>query len=171
VYSGRKITASLGNVTVRGERRWKGQGGARWPTVCLSMYSITENIYYSQLSSVTLLLQPERNFSHRIIQVKDWVLSPYMLSSCCLLLPPTCLLVTVNEARSYFAFTIADPKNTELWQLIRRAGNCHELFHKDKPNNRRLAASMVTLRNLLTFCAQRFPNTANRYSLQRVRIG
>jgi hypothetical protein len=164
VYSGRKITASLGNVIVRGEKRWKEQGGARWPTVCLSVYSITENIYYSQLSSVTLLLQPERKFSHLILQEKDWVLS-------LLLLPPTCLLVTVNESRSYFAFTIADPKNTELWQLIRRAGNSHELFHKDKPNNRRLAASMVTLRNLLTFCAQRFPNTENRYSLQRVRIG
>jgi len=28
LYSGRKITASLGNVTVRGEKRWKGQGGS-----------------------------------------------------------------------------------------------------------------------------------------------
>jgi hypothetical protein len=27
LYSGRKITASLGNVTVRGEKRLKGQGG------------------------------------------------------------------------------------------------------------------------------------------------
>jgi hypothetical protein len=27
----------------------------------LSMYSITENIYYSQLSSVAILLQPEPN--------------------------------------------------------------------------------------------------------------
>jgi hypothetical protein len=27
-YSGRKITVSLGNVTVRGEKRWKGQGGS-----------------------------------------------------------------------------------------------------------------------------------------------
>jgi hypothetical protein len=26
-YSGRKITESMGNVTVRGEKRWKGQGG------------------------------------------------------------------------------------------------------------------------------------------------
>jgi hypothetical protein len=59
MYSGRKITDSLGNVTVRGEKVWKEQGGARWPTVCLSMYSITENMHYSQLSSVTLLLQPE----------------------------------------------------------------------------------------------------------------
>jgi hypothetical protein len=39
--------------------------------------------------------------AHRIIQRKDWVLSPYVLSSCGLPLPPTCLLVTVNEARSY----------------------------------------------------------------------
>jgi hypothetical protein len=60
-YSGRKITASLGNVTVRGENRWKGQGGSTTARVFLSMYSITENIYYSQLSSVALLLQPERS--------------------------------------------------------------------------------------------------------------
>jgi hypothetical protein len=65
-----------------------------------SMYSITENIYYSHLASVALLLQPEP-ISHRIIQGKDWVLSPYVLSSCGLLLPPTRLLVTVNDTRSY----------------------------------------------------------------------
>jgi hypothetical protein len=57
-YSARKITESLGNVTVRGENG-KRKGGARWPTVCLSMYNITENIYYSQLSSVAILLQHE----------------------------------------------------------------------------------------------------------------
>jgi hypothetical protein len=33
--------------------------GQRHCQVCLSMYSITENIYYSQLSSVAILLQPE----------------------------------------------------------------------------------------------------------------
>jgi hypothetical protein len=44
--------------------------------------------------------------SHRIIQGKDWVLSPYVLSTCGLPLPPTCLLVTVSEARSYFASTV-----------------------------------------------------------------
>jgi hypothetical protein len=55
-YSGRKITESLGNVTVRGEKDGKSKGGARLSTVCLSMYSITENIYYSQLSSVAILL-------------------------------------------------------------------------------------------------------------------
>jgi hypothetical protein len=69
------------------------------------MYSITENIYYSQLSSVAILLQPEP-VSHRIIQGKDWVHSPYVLSSCGLPLPPTCLLVTVNQTRSYFASTV-----------------------------------------------------------------
>jgi hypothetical protein len=67
-----------------------------------SMYSTTENIYYSHLASVALLLQPE-SISHRIIKGKDWVLSPYVLSSFGLPLPPTCLLVKVNEARSYFA--------------------------------------------------------------------
>jgi hypothetical protein len=37
------------------------KGGARRRRVCLSMYIVTEDIYYSQLSSVALLLQPERN--------------------------------------------------------------------------------------------------------------
>jgi hypothetical protein len=141
-YSGRKITASLGNVTVRGEKIWKGQGrstmakslseltpwrqnpkvhhrihnipppvtilsqldpiytppvnlpmiqsdpilqstpwSSKWSLsfwlshqnpvqipllshacyMSLSMYIITENIYYSQLSSVAVLLQPEPN--------------------------------------------------------------------------------------------------------------
>jgi hypothetical protein len=61
MYSGRKIAESLGNVTVRGEKRWKSKRGARLSTVCLSMYSITENIYYSQMSSAAILLQPEPN--------------------------------------------------------------------------------------------------------------
>jgi hypothetical protein len=61
IYSGRKITASFGNVTVRGEKYGKSKGEARWRRVCLSLYSITENIYYSQLSPVAILLQPEPN--------------------------------------------------------------------------------------------------------------
>jgi hypothetical protein len=68
----------------------------------LSMYSITENIYYSQLSSVAILLQPEPNCSTSHNTRKDCVLSPYVLSFCGLPLPPTCLVVTVNEARCYF---------------------------------------------------------------------
>jgi hypothetical protein len=106
-YSGRKITESLGNVTVRGEKYGKSKGEARWPTVCLSMYSITENIYYPQLSSVATPLQPEP-VSHRIIQGNDCVFSPSVVSSFGLPLPPTCLLLTASEARSYFASTI-DP--------------------------------------------------------------
>jgi hypothetical protein len=80
----------------------RGKGDCQ---VCLSMYSITENIYYWQLSSVALLLQPEP-VSHRIIQGNDCVFSPSVLSSFGLPLSPTCLLVTVTEARSYFASTI-----------------------------------------------------------------
>jgi hypothetical protein len=95
LYSGRKIPASFG----------KSKGEAWWRRDCLSMYSITENIYYSQPSPVALLLQPEPA-THRIIQGKHCVLTPYVLSSCGLPLPPTYLLVTVNEARSYFASTI-----------------------------------------------------------------
>jgi hypothetical protein len=74
-------------------------------TVCLNMYSITENIYHSQLSSVAILLQPEP-VSHRIIQVNDCVFSPSVLSSFGLPLPPTRLVLTVSEARSYFASTV-----------------------------------------------------------------
>jgi hypothetical protein len=55
------ITASFGNVTVRGKKDGKGKGEARWRS--LSMYSITENIYYSQLSSAALPLQPEPDFT------------------------------------------------------------------------------------------------------------
>jgi hypothetical protein len=71
----------------------------------LSVYNITENIYYSQLFSVAIFLQSEP-VSHRIIQGKDCFLSPYVLSSCGLPLPPKCRRLTVNEARSYFASTI-----------------------------------------------------------------
>jgi hypothetical protein len=69
----------------------------------LSMYSITENIYYSQLSSVAILLQPEPNC---FTSYNDCVLSPSVLSSFGLPLPPTCLVLTVSEARSYFTSTI-----------------------------------------------------------------
>jgi hypothetical protein len=70
-----------------------------------AMYSITENIYCSQLSSVAILLKPEP-ISYRTIQGKHCVLSLSVLSSCGLPLSPTCLLLTANEARSYFAYTI-----------------------------------------------------------------
>jgi hypothetical protein len=101
-------------MSQRGEKDGKSKGGARWPTVCLSMYSITENIYYSQLSSVEILLLPEP-VSHRIMQGKECVLSPYVLSSCGLPLPPTCLLLTINEARSYFASTIPSGECVEQY--------------------------------------------------------
>jgi hypothetical protein len=79
------------------------------------MYSITENIYCSQLSSVTVLLQPEPVFKSYSTR-KDWVLSPNGLSPCGLPLPPTCLLVTANEARSYFASTL--PCRPIKWAAI-----------------------------------------------------
>jgi hypothetical protein len=43
-----------------------------------------------------------------IIQGNDCVFSPSVLSSFGLPLPPTCLVLTVSEARSYFASTIPD---------------------------------------------------------------
>jgi hypothetical protein len=105
VYSRRKITESLGNVTIRGKKDGRSKGEGRLPSVCLSMYSITENIYYSQPSSVAILLQPE-TVSYRIIQGNDCVFSPSVLSSLGLPLPPTWLILTVSEARSYFASTV-----------------------------------------------------------------
>jgi hypothetical protein len=113
VYSGRKITESLGNVAERGEKDGKSKGGARLSTACLSMYSITENIYCSQLSSVVILLQPEP-VSHSIIQGKDWVFTPSVISSFGLPLPPTCLVLTVKEARSYFASTLHTRYDTHM---------------------------------------------------------
>jgi hypothetical protein len=74
-------------------------------TVCLSMYSITENIYYSQLSSVTIFLQPEPNCCTSY-NTRTGFCSLSLLSSCGLRLPPTCLVLTVKGARSYFASTI-----------------------------------------------------------------
>jgi hypothetical protein len=105
-HSGRKITESLWNVTVRGEKYGKSKVGAQCPTVCLSMYSITENIYYSQLSSVAILLQPEPN-CFTSYNTRKALCSLPLLSSCGLPLPPTCLLLTANEARRYFASTIS----------------------------------------------------------------
>jgi hypothetical protein len=65
------------------------------------------------LSSVVILLQPDP-VSHRIIQGKVCVLSSSVLSSYGLPLPPTCLLLTVNEARSYFSSTIILPVSEEI---------------------------------------------------------
>jgi hypothetical protein len=50
-YSGCKITLSLSYIIVRGKGRWKGQGGARWQLVCLSMYSVTKNIFSLLIST------------------------------------------------------------------------------------------------------------------------
>jgi hypothetical protein len=69
------------------------------------MYSITENIYYSQLSSVAILLQPEPN-CFTPYNTRKRLFSPSVLSPCGLRLPPTCLLLMVIEDRSYFASTI-----------------------------------------------------------------
>jgi hypothetical protein len=71
-YSGCKITENLGNVTVRGEKDRKSKGGARLSIVCLSMYIITENIYYSQLSFVVILLQSEPN-CFTSYNIKKWL--------------------------------------------------------------------------------------------------
>jgi hypothetical protein len=85
--------------------RWKEQGGTRLSTVCLSMYSITENIYYSRLSSVAILLQPETN-CFTSYNTSKWLLCSLSLCACGLPLSLWCLLLTVSEAHSYVASTI-----------------------------------------------------------------
>jgi hypothetical protein len=97
-YKGRKVTESLGNVTVRGEKDGKSKRGARLSTVSLSMYIITENIYYSQLSSVEILLQPEPNCSTSYYTRKGLC----SLSTCAIILrsPPASHVFTSNGQRS-----------------------------------------------------------------------
>jgi hypothetical protein len=77
------------------------------------MYSITENIYCSQLSSVAILLQSEPN-CFTLYNTRKALCSLSVLSYCGLPLSPTCLLLTANEARSYFASTI------ELYRSLAR---------------------------------------------------
>jgi hypothetical protein len=83
------------------ERAW----GERDCQQCLSMYSITENIYYSQLSSVAILLQLEPN-CFTSYNTRKGLCS---VSLCAIILrsPPSSHVSTsVSEARSYFASTI-----------------------------------------------------------------
>jgi hypothetical protein len=131
IYSERKINGSLGNVTVRGGKRWKGQGGARWPTVCLSMYSITENIYYSQLSSVAMLLQPEPNCFH--IHGKDCV-----LSSCAIALrsSPSSHVSTCNGQRSSQLFCVHYTQYTVVCKTVQLRAVAHATIIETSYANR-----------------------------------
>jgi hypothetical protein len=71
---------------------------------CLSMYSITENIYYSQLSSVAILLQPEPN-CFTSYNARKGLCS---LSLCAIVLrsPPPSLVSTSNGQRSSQLFCV-----------------------------------------------------------------
>jgi hypothetical protein len=101
-YSGRKITESLGNVTVRGEK-WKGQGRNAMAK-SLGMNSLPENICCSQLSSIAIRLQPGGNcFTSYSTRKGLGSLFSYAIALRSFL-PPTCLLVKVIEARSYEYF-------------------------------------------------------------------
>jgi hypothetical protein len=122
MYSGRKTTESLGNVTVRGEKRWKEQGGARWPTVC--MYSITENIYYLQLSSVAILQQPEPNCFTSCNTMKGLC----SLSLCAIVLrsSPDSHVSTFNSQRSSPLFCV----HYSLVVVVRRFRGAYCLHHQ-----------------------------------------
>jgi hypothetical protein len=67
----------------------------------LSMYSITENIYYSQLSSVAILLQPENVFT--LYSTRKGLGS---LSSCAVALGSSSHVSTCNGQRSSQLFCI-----------------------------------------------------------------
>jgi hypothetical protein len=73
MYSRRKITESSWNVTVWREKYGKSKRAARLSTVCLSMYSLTENIYNSQL--LRFFCRLNLTVSHRITQGKHCALS------------------------------------------------------------------------------------------------
>jgi hypothetical protein len=104
LYSGRKITASFGNVTVRGEKDGRGKGEVQWRRVCLSMYSITENICYTQLSSVAILLQLEPN-CFTSYNTKKGLGS---VSLCAIVMPssPSSHVYTCNSQRSSQLFCV-----------------------------------------------------------------
>jgi hypothetical protein len=84
--------------------------------------------------------------SHRIIQIKYWVLCHYVLSSSGLHLPPTCLLGTVNEARSYFASTIQ-----YILKLKKR--NCTNLIKKWSPASLCVVHAILSVVRNINQCA------------------
>jgi hypothetical protein len=119
MYSGRKITESLGNVTVRGEKDGKSKRGARLSTVCLSMYSITENIYCSQLSSVAILLQPEPK-CFTSYNTREWLCS---LSLCTIVLRSPFHVSTSNGQRSLQLFCVHHRKQSNF-KLLAEGQQC-----------------------------------------------
>jgi hypothetical protein len=88
MYSGRKITPSLGYVTKDGKERWKGQGVARQQRVCLSMYSVNENIFPLLISTqsaafwftdfhITLYFVNQRNYKTLAMQAHVFTRTRY----------------------------------------------------------------------------------------------
>jgi hypothetical protein len=91
----------LRKVTVSREKRWKEQGGSAMAS-SLSMYSITENIYYSQLPSVAILLQPEPN-CFTSCSTSKWLCS---FSLCAIILRSPSHVPTCNGQRSSQLFCV-----------------------------------------------------------------
>jgi hypothetical protein len=90
-YSGRRITLSFSYVTEIGEGRWEGQGAARRQRVCLSMYSVTENIYSLLISTqsvafsctdfyTTLYFTNQRNYKTLAMQAHALTRTRYFYS-------------------------------------------------------------------------------------------
>jgi hypothetical protein len=109
------------------------------------MYSITENIYYSQLSSVAILLQPEPNCFTSYNTRKG--LCSLSLCAVVLRFPPQCHADKISEARSYFASTVLASSTTsvhavggERFREIRVGGNIMFSGYKEIAKQIRVAA-------------------------------
>jgi hypothetical protein len=126
---------------------------AKWDHVAGGQQQLHTGKVMSDCYSTTHICPPLRYFcslnptvSHRIIQRKYWVLCHYVLSSFGLPLPPTCLLVADNEARSYFASTIQ-------YILKLKERNCTNLIKKWSPASLCVVHAILSVVRNINQCA------------------
>jgi hypothetical protein len=115
---------------------WKEQRGSAMSNVCLSMYSITENIYYSQLSSVAIVLQPEPNCftSYNTRKALCSLSLSLSLSLCAVALPssPSSHVSTSNGQRSSQLFCVHYSTDLSVRLLATLLCNTHQNVQHDK---------------------------------------
>jgi hypothetical protein len=113
-------------------------GGARRPRVCLSMCNITKT--FTTRSCPPLCCYCSQNTTFTWYSTRK---SSDSLSPCAIALrsfPPTCILVTVNEARSYFASTVHQRLNTTPQIKLQRG----DVFASWRPLHRPSASDPMT---------------------------